>query len=653
MVSLALIEQAFPKANPPANPIAFYRQQIDRTAAKTKFSLYFDETDTSTAHLEVRVKTPKGKEAEVQIFDRLGEAACCSCDKFCTDELSYCVHIATVKNILNMKPYVLHRFITEKEEIEFFKNFRNELFRKIQTLPDKVSDHKKEHETYESLYCQVLKFGKKDEDLPTRKTASMETHLRLKKKADAALPPPMDVSVDDANGILREIELFDYQKDIFVKMLKARRAICALPPGFGKTATTIGAIVHLRKSNPNLSVLVVSPKSLRRQWEREILRLSGLPCLQIENQADLEAFPFEMGKKIGIVTYQFATRHIEKLKNSVFDLVVLDEIQFIRNKQTKTWRAIKQISSNFFFGLSGTVIENSLDDLFHQMNVIHPKKLGVKWKFNYLFQNLQLLTPTTILYSGLKNREALLDKLKDCVFTYDKNDLAPVEHVVIPVQLSSAEKKLHDYHMEQVADLRRRVLNSSEPKRHLEMLIQANLTKARQACNSHELASKEQGPPSSKVREFLRIVGEVCLQKREKLVVFSEWTEMLALLDRHLKETFPGMQSIFFTGAESSKQRDAAVLEFQKNPDCKIFFASSAGGVGLDGLQLVCHHLVHVEPPWNPAQLDQRTARLHRKGQKNTVVAFRLSSLGTIEQRIEEKMIEKREIRTATVSQML
>jgi SNF2 family DNA or RNA helicase len=183
------------------------------------------------------------------------------------------------------------------------------------------------------------------------------------------------------------------------------------------------------------------------------------------------------------------------------------------------------------------------------------------------------------------------------------------------------------------------------------LIIQGLLLKARQSCNAEELITKEESnTPSSKIEAFLDLVQKVCVERNEKLVVFSEWTEMLNLCKRFLPR---GIGYVSYTGAQSAEKRASNLARFQNDPNCKIFFSSDAGGVGLDGLQLVSHNIVHLELPWNPSRLDQRTGRVWRIRQTKPVNCYYLVSNGGIEQHIQEILTTKRDIRNATLNALV
>lgn len=412
------------------------------------------------------------------------------------------------------------------------------------------------------------------------------------------------------------------------------------------TITTIACYAWMLKNEkPRVRLLVICPKSLRLQWEGEIKRVMGLDSIQVAKPEDLAK-----QDDIFITTYQYYTRHVDEFAKYSFDCVVADEIQFVKNADTKTWKAINKVKSDCFYGLSGTVIENRLDDLFSIMEIIDPGYLGPKWKFDDTYQNLLILTNTKILYKGVKNVKALQNELKDRVFSYDNLVLPPITYTTIDTVLSKTERASHDNYLEEAKKLIAKSL-SGPVSMGDRMMIQAFLLKARQSCNGEELLTKSQNNKlSSKVQQFLKLVNDICIKQNEKLVVFSEWTQMLDICKRDLNGLV-GFTT--YTGKETPKQRVAAVTKFQTDPDCKIFFSSDAGGVGLDGLQLAACNIVHLELPWNPSKLDQRTGRVYRLLQTKPVSCWYLVSDGGIEVQIAGLLTSKREIRELTLKELV
>lgn len=409
------------------------------------------------------------------------------------------------------------------------------------------------------------------------------------------------------------------------------------------TLTSIACCGWLRANlNPNARLLVICPKSLKIQWAKEVKRALGMDSLLVNTPKHLE----KLGtKSVEIVTYQtFAKRH-ERFTEQRYDLVIMDEIQFIRNDESKAWKAAKTLKSEYFFGLSGTVIENRLDDLYSIMDVIAPGSLGPKWKFCAQFQNVISVNRKVLVFAGIKNIEQLHQKIKGRVFGYDKLTLPPITHTHKSVGMTPQQRKVHDDFHQMAKRLLAKALASGLSFAE-KMMLQAYLLKARQACNAVDLITKATSPLSSKTANVLKDVKDL-IAKGHKIVLFSQWTEYLDLLSREL--TNDGIKHVFFTGRESEKQRAKSVEAFTVDPRVSVFLASDAGGVGLDGLQMAADVVIHTELPWNPARLDQRTGRVHRLGQSKPVQALYYYAAGTIEEDMLQVLQGKRDIRTLTL----
>ncbi|MFA6049857.1 MAG: DEAD/DEAH box helicase [Candidatus Paceibacterota bacterium] len=621
----------------PVNAVQFRKNELSQQAAGRKFAITLLPAVPNIPWVQMEVIDGRKKKYTVEVFDRFSVKCQCSCTDFIEDQSNYCVHIAAVDNVKNNQVIFTRH---DTKVLPWCSAYRH----RILNLPFSFSGYRNPKFTYyDASTGQISSYGG---SLPGAVDSSAVTTLKKIKAINVATTAKYALATEpDDAGLLQTVSLYDYQKVIFAKMVKARRAICSMTMGSGKTITTICCYAWMKQNiKPDARLLVVCPKSLRLQWGSEIARVIGQTSIQVTKVADL-AKP----GNIFITTYQYFTRHADEFAKQTYDCVVVDEIQFVKNSDTKTWKAISKVKSDFFYGLSGTVIENRLDDLYSIMEIINPGHLGPKWKFDEKFQNLVSLTKSKILYKGVKNVAVLQNELREHVFSYDQLVLPNITHTTIDTILTKSEESFHDKYMEEAKKLIAKSLSGGASMGE-RMMIQAFLLKARQACNGEELLTKNPSRnASSKVGKLLDLVDQVCITNNEKLVVFSEWTEMLDICKRFVG-TKVGYVS--YTGKETPKQRAAAVEKFQKDPSCMIFFSSEAGGVGLDGLQLAAWNIVHLELPWNPSRLDQRTGRVYRLLQKKDVNVYYLISNGGIEKQIEKLLTDKREIRELTLKDL-
>lgn len=614
--------------------LEFRLNEITAHSFDKKFTLELVEKNGD--HVEMICTDGLRKQHRLQYFNAKRNVSCCSCDEFVTDECRFCVHLAAVENALK------YSTIYSKDNPDYSRWAATFRMRLVQ-LPTSIKKFQQHYTFFDPYSSNYYTFGK---TMPTVETVSTKTFRKLEKKKTAQKVKYLPKKIDDT-GLLDGVILFNYQKDVFRNMITAQRAICSMVMGAGKTLTTIACYSFIDKHKPGggATMLVVAPKSLRKQWGAEIERTCHVPVFQIEKPADIQK---STEYDVNIVTYQFITRHIDKFKTRNWDIIVVDEIQYVRNSATKTWRAISKLKSDFFFGLSGTVIENRLDDLYSIMEIINPGVLGPKWKFDDKFQELHLKSKAKWIYKGFKNLNDLKTLLQDCVFSYDKLKLPPIQHNNIFVLASKEQQTMHDGFWEEAKILIAKSLNGPVSNKE-RMMVQALLLKARQVGNSIELITKKPEKPSQKVERFLELVEDACIKNNKKLVVFSDWVEMLEMCARHAQKKF-GISPVYFTGKQNLDQRQAAVRTFQTDPKALIFFASDAGGIGLDGLQQVSSEVIHLELPWNPAKLDQRSARVHRIGQQNPVTIHYLITKNTLEEHIFSLIQEKKNVRLQTLA---
>lgn len=605
------------------------KRELSEKANRRKFSFTLLPKVTDWIKIEV-AEARGGKKGIVEVFDTLGNERSCTCDDYFADQAGACIHLAALEGFEKfgwatdqLATNWRMAFSKERAKIPFLKgapNYNGAMF-----WDSALGTHKTLGKTPQ-LSENWIAYGK-----------YKQAQTALQKTLTHTGPLP------SSTGLLQGgLNLYPYQEDIFQKMLVAKRGICSMVMGAGKTLTTIACYAHLKKTNPNLKMFVIAPKSLCLQWLSEITRATGDKGLFVKKPEDISTIA---KGGVFVATYQFVTRHIDEFKKHNYDCVVIDEIQFVKNNDTKTWKAISKINSINFYGLSGTVIENRLEDFYSIMEIVAKGCLGPKWKFCHDFQDVLVTTSSQVIYTGVRNLDQLKILAKDHVWFYDKLVLPPITHTRVTVKCEKAEKDIHDEYREKA-----RVLNAKSLQQPLsqveKMLLQSYLLKARQAANAAELISKTPSAPSNKVKEMLDLVNQK-VAKGEKVVIFSEWTEFIAICKRETDAL--GIGAVVYTGEENLKQRSQALKTFQTDPNTFIFYASEAAGAGLDGLQLVSSTVIHMELPWNPSKLDQRTGRVYRLMQTKPVSVYYMISEDTIETSIERVLDSKRDIRKQTL----
>jgi SNF2 family DNA or RNA helicase len=321
------------------------------------------------------------------------------------------------------------------------------------------------------------------------------------------------------------------------------------------------------------------------------------------------------------------------------DLIILDEAQRIRNWTTATARTVKQLKSRYAFVLSGTPLENKLEELFSVVEFIDGRRLGPAFRFLHEHRT-EDEKGTLIGYRGLDRiheqlapvllRRTRGEVLKDLPHRTDR-----ILHVALTPQQAEPYWEQNDI----LAALMRKWerqgwLSEIDQKR-----ILCCLQNMRMLCNSTFLFDKQTNH-SPKLAEFREIVHELVMEEGRKVVVFSEYERMTHLAGEELKKLGIGFVSLH--GSVPSRNRGALMEKFRRDPECKVFLSTDAGGVGLN-LQ-AASAVINFEPPWNPARLEQRIGRVHRLGQAHPVHVVHLLTKDSIEERVWETLKLKKSL---------
>ena len=441
------------------------------------------------------------------------------------------------------------------------------------------------------------------------------------------------------------LPLFPYQRDGLLHLVSAGRALLADDMGLGKTIQAIGACELLRARAEATRILVVTVASLKHQWAREIERFTGERAVVVSGGAPARRRALQSDAPYRILNYELTWRELSQLQSLEADVVIYDEAQRAKNFRTKTATTLRSIPARFVFVLTGTPVENRLDDLYSLLQLIDPAVLGPLWRFNFAFH--QQNQKGKIF--GYKNLSALRDRIAPVVLRRRKEEvltqLPPLTEQTRYTPLSKEQRELEAGYRADAAILlalaERRPLTEEEHKRLMMLLL-----KARQACSALELCDRKRATkPSPKLDEFAALISEIVAQGSSKVLVFSEWVEMLKLSAARLDAL--GIGHAVLHGGVPADKRPALLDRFRETADLRVLLSTDAGGVGLN-LQ-VANYVVHLDLPWNPARLDQRTARAHRLGQTRGVCVTYLCAEEGIERGIEGTLAGKRAVRSAAL----
>jgi superfamily II DNA or RNA helicase len=439
--------------------------------------------------------------------------------------------------------------------------------------------------------------------------------------------------------------LYPYQVDGVAFLASRGRALLADDMGLGKTAQAIAAFCRLERTADVRRTLIVCPASLKHQWHQEIARFLGRheSVTVVGGSREVRRQQYAAAAGVVITSYELARTDEAEVGRYAPDLLILDEAQRIKNWRTQTAAVVKRIPSRFVFVLTGTPLENRLDDLYSILQVIDPHLLGPLWRFNQEFTALDERGKIT----GYRNLDRLRSRVLPVMLRRRKEDvLAQLPEQIVSrlsVSLTDEQRSIHDDAEQQVAQivarLKKRPLTPLEEQR----LMRA-FQRARMACDAAGLVDKKTvGAP--KLDELEGLLEEICVRGGHKVVIFSEWEGMQGMAAAVCKRLRIG--HVRLHGGVPSDARGALCDRFREDPLCRVFLSTDAGGVGLN-LQ-VASHVINLDLPWNPAVLAQRIGRVHRIGQRNAVNVVLLVSKDSFEERLEGSLAAKRELFAAAV----
>jgi superfamily II DNA or RNA helicase len=441
------------------------------------------------------------------------------------------------------------------------------------------------------------------------------------------------------------VPLFPYQRDGVIHLASQGRALLADDMGLGKTVQAIAACQLLRSRGEARSVIVVTPASLKHQWAQEISRLAGERAVVVAGNAEARGDALRSDAAYKILNYEQTWRELTLLQSLHPDILVLDEAQRAKNFRTKTSATLRSIPSRFLFMLTGTPVENRLDDLYALMQQVDPDVFGPLWWFNFNFHRQDDKKRGRI--EGYRNLGRLRETVKPWVLRRRKEEvlqqLPPLSQQTryIPLTAEQAEQELaYRGSAAQLAKIaERRPLTESEHNR-----LMAALLKARQACDAMELLDeKRHGSP--KLDELEEMLEEITASGAHKVLVFSEWVKMLDLAAVRLQAKGIGYRILH--GGVPQERRGALLDGFRTDPSVSVLLSSDAGGVGLNLQEAT--YVINLDIPWNPGKLDQRTGRAHRLGQTRGVTVIHLCAETGIERGIDQLLGGKRDLRAAAL----
>ncbi len=422
---------------------------------------------------------------------------------------------------------------------------------------------------------------------------------------------------------LLTVPLYDYQTRGALFLAYRGRCILGDDMGLGKTVMTLAAVELLARERGILRALVVAPASVKYQWETEIRKFTTRPVQVIDGGPEARLDQYAEPTFYRLVNYEQVVRDREAINAWKPDVIVLDEAQRIKNWEAKTSREVKKLKSRYAMVLTGTPLENKLEELYSIVQFVDERRFGPA--FEFLHEHRVLDADGHL--KGYRNLDKIREKLAPVFMRRTRGEVltqlpARTDNTVF-VELADEQRgPYEDQRIALARLLQKNYLTDLDRKRVLACVVAL-----RGICDSLFLFDKETRC-SPKLDEFAELVPE--LVGEHKLVVFSQWETMVSEAAKVLDAL--GVGYVVLHGGLQGKDRKAVLERFQTDPACKVFLSTDAGGTGLN-LQ-TADTVVNLELPWNPAVLAQRIARVHRMGQSRPVRVINFVTRGTIEEKV-------------------
>ena len=503
----------------------------------------------------------------------------------------------------------------------------------------KLTDHVAERPLWNLVTIDESLF----EDLPvTFKMSQTLNEIRKQMLGEKAFKP--SIVPKEVKAVLRPYQLEGVH---WLEKLRTMylNGILADDMGLGKTLQAIIAITQGREKNKNALSLIVCPTSLLYNWKEEIAKFNPkLKTLVVDGIPSQRKKLLENRKKSDIVitSYTLLQKDIELYKGTDFSYVILDEAQHIKNRSTRNAKSVKMIKGAHRLILTGTPIENSLEELWSLFDFLMP---GLLSTFDRFVEKYVRVTGE----SHLKNMQYLRRKVSPFILRRMKTDvlkdLPPVSEIVYHTRLSNVQMNLYRSYAESARDeLTRLVERQGFDKVQIHVL--ATLTRLKQICCHPAIFAKEKPEVGDSAKyEMLLELLQTLVEGGHKTVIFSQYTRMLQIMREDFEHK--GIRFSYLDG--SSKNRLQIVKDFNEDKKIPVFLVSlKAGGTGLN--LVGADTVIHYDMWWNPAVESQATDRVHRLGQKNAVSSFKLITNGTIEEKIVEMQERKKGLVKKVVS---
>lgn len=607
------------------------RQQVSKTER-----FVIDSVDEELCPGEYIVSNPeKHNEYKVVYRGANSEWNYCSCMDFKTSRLGTCKHIEAVKKWFGGKRGVhVHREIPPYTSV--YLSYRGERCVKIRIGSDNKEAYEhlakdyfdENHVLKEAAYAHIGSFLKQARQISdTFRCYKDAIDFIVDIREKATRKKIVDTYDDQKLDELLKVTLYPYQKEGIRFAAKAGKAIIADEMGLGKTIQAIGTAELLRKEGLVGSVLILCPTSLKYQWRSEIKKFTDAEVYVIEGSHLKRKESYNRPEPYKIISYNSAANDIKILGGLQTDMLIMDEVQRLKNWNTQISRAARKIESDYSVILSGTPLENKLDELYSIVEFVDNFRLAPY----YLFKEKHIIQDETGKVLGYQNLNDIGKQLGDILIRRRKKDVKLQmpkrmdKNLFVPMtkeQMAMHQEWQNSVRMLVLKWRKMHFLSDKDRKRLLLFLSQM-----RMVCDSSYILDQKTRY-DNKVDECVNIISDIISEEGEKVVVFSQWERMTRLVAKELEKNGIGFE--YLHGGVPSEKRKNLVDNFMNEPLSRVFLSTDAGSTGLN-LQAAAT-IINIDLPWNPAVLEQRIGRIYRLGQQNNIQVINLVAPHSIEE---------------------
>jgi len=425
---------------------------------------------------------------------------------------------------------------------------------------------------------------------------------------------------------LLKAPLYPYQREGALFAARTGRSLIADEMGLGKTIQAVAAAELLAGSMGIERVLVVAPTSLKHQWKQEIQKFSRRSAEVVEGLLAQRARKYATDTFFKIINYDVVHRDENLIRDWKPDLIILDEAQRIKNWKTRRAQSVKRLQSPYAIVLTGTPLENRLEELHSIIEFVDRFRLGPLFRFLAGHQ----VTDDHGKVIGYRDLAHIGETLKPILIRRAKKEVLQQLPTRLDktffVPMTAEQMKHHEENRETVARIVmkwRRFGFLTETDQRILMIALQNM---RMSCNSTYLLDQKTDF-GTKADELIQLLAEILEDPEAKIVVFSQWVRTHEIIVKRLNGD--RWRHVLFHGGVPGSKRGGLIERFKLDPKCRLFLSTDAGGVGLN-LQNASV-VVNMDLPWNPAVLEQRIGRVHRLGQIRPVRVVNFVAQGTIE----------------------